>query len=84
MGNIRIREALSENGVTIEELRKRMNVNRQTIYYYIEQDDKNPVTQLQKIADAIGCDLMDLFIPKNSQQLICPYCKNQIKIKIEK
>ena len=84
MANIRIRECLKENGLTIEDLRKRLNVNRQTVNYYIKQNDKNPVSQLQKIADVIGCDLIELFTEKNTTGAVCPHCHQPIKLNITK
>jgi transcriptional regulator with XRE-family HTH domain len=56
-----IRYALKINGVSIEELAQRMGVNRQTVYYYIKQGDKNPLSQLERIADAIGIPVTKLF-----------------------
>lgn len=42
------------------DLSNRLGVNRQTVYYYIKQDDKNPICQIQRIADAIGVSLFEL------------------------
>lgn len=57
---LRIEEILNKKNITIVELAKRLNVSRQTVYYYINQDDKNPLNQLMKIANAIGVDVKDL------------------------
>lgn len=60
MSVLRIKEVLREKEITITDLANRLSVNRQTVYYYIEQDDKNPICQVQRIADAIGVSLFEL------------------------
>ncbi|MDR1631353.1 MAG: hypothetical protein LBR97_00425 [Dysgonamonadaceae bacterium] len=57
-----------------------MNVNRQTIYYYIKQDDKNPVSQLGKIATALNVSITDLFDRPATDVINCPHCGGKIKI----
>ncbi len=47
-------------GVTLVALAERLGVSRQTVHYYIEQGEKNSVAQLERIAEAIGCDLDEL------------------------
>ena len=59
---IDIKGAAKRNGITLTELAERLGVSRQSVHYYIEQGDKNPVAQLEKIADAIGCNVVDLFV----------------------
>ena len=63
---LRLEEILKEKGIGITELAERLGVNRQTVYYYIKQDDKNPLTQLKKIAEALEVKLSDLFEKKES------------------
>lgn len=58
--NIDIKGVAKAHGVTLTTLAERLNVSRQTVHYYIEQGDKNPIAQLERIAEAIGCDLSAL------------------------
>lgn len=58
---LRIEEIMKEKEIGVTELANILNVNRQTVYYYIKQDDKNPISQLQKIADALGVPIAELF-----------------------
>ncbi len=84
--NVDIRKALQDCGVGIEELARRLGVNRQTVYYYIKQGDKNPVAQLEKIAAALGVQVVDLFEqqpPETTPRGTCPHCGKPIKIKLE-
>lgn len=55
-----IKEVSKRHGVSLVELARRLGVTRQTLYYYCEQGDRNPVAQLEKIADAIGVPLSEL------------------------
>ena len=59
--NVYIKETAKANGVSIQELANRLRVSRQTVHYYCEQGDKNPLGQLAKIADAIGVPVSALF-----------------------
>lgn len=75
MNIIRIEEVMKEKNIGATELASIMGVNRQTVYYYIKQDDKNSISQLQKIADALSVPLSDLLSkdePDNS--ITCPNC----------
>lgn len=66
---------MKEKNIGVTELASIMGVNRQTIYYYIKQDDKNSISQLQKIADALSVSLSELIShqePDNS--ITCPNC----------
>jgi transcriptional regulator with XRE-family HTH domain len=80
-----IRYALKINGVSIEDLAQRMGVNRQTVYYYIKQGDKNPLSQLERIADAIGIPVTDLFEEREREPIFdvwCPSCGNKIQVEL--
>ena len=82
--NIYIKEVAKRYGLTLTELGDRLRVSRQTIHYYIEQGDKNPMSQLEKIANAIGCTIEELFRNETkSDNISCPHCGKPLSIKIE-
>lgn len=83
--NIYIKETAKRYGLTLIELGDRLRVSRQTIHYYIEQGDKNPMGQLEKIANAIGCTIEELYQsePKTDISISCPHCGKPLNIKIE-
>lgn len=62
-----------------------MGVNRQTIYFYIEQGAKNPLSQIEKIANAIGCPIEELYQGelKSNSEFVCPHCGKGLNIKVE-
>lgn len=62
---LRIEDLMNEKNIGVTELAERLNVSRQTIYYYIKQDIKNPVSQLLKIAEALEVPVIELFPVKN-------------------
>lgn len=78
-----IKSAVKAQGVTLVALADRLGVSRQTVHYYIEQGDKNPVAQLERIAEAIGCKVTDFFVSGDSHDdntFRCPHCGGVIKI----
>ena len=83
MSILRIEEIMKEKGIGVTELAKSLNVNRQTIYYYIKQDDRNPISQLQKIADALKVSIPEL-LGESSQEdqntITCTNCGKKFKM----
>lgn len=76
---IKIEEIMKKKGVGVTELAERLGVNRQTIYYYMKQGDKNPLSQLQKIADAMDVSVYDIIGEEEKENAIaCPYCGKKI------
>lgn len=68
---LRIKEIAKEKGVTLEVLSNRIGVNRVTLSRTI---NGNPtVDTLQKIADALGVSIRELFEPENTE----PIFKNE-------
>ena len=61
---LRIKEILKRKKITVVELARRLGVNRVTVYYYLEQDEKNPLSQLKIIARSIGVDVEELYQEK--------------------
>lgn len=83
MNILRIEEIMKEKGIGVTELAKSLNVNRQTVYYYIKQDDKNPISQLQKIADALNVSISELLgeaLQDDKNIITCPNCGKKFKM----
>lgn len=55
--------------MTVNELAARMEVSRQTVHYYCEQGDRNPLAQLERIAGAIGVPVSELFAEPAGEEL---------------
>jgi len=77
---LRIEEIMKSKGIGVTELAKKMNVSRMTIYYYIKQDEKNSISQLKKIADALDCDLGNFFEQPATDVIICPKCGAKLSV----
>ena len=78
---LQIESIMKSKGVGVTELAKRLNVNRMTIYYYIKQDEKNSISQLKKIALALGVDISELFEPLGTDIISCPNCGTKLILK---
>lgn len=84
---IYIKEVAKAQGISLISLAARLGVSRQTLYYYCEQGDKNPIGQLEKIAEAIGVGMTDLLINPNEKPspkrntFTCPNCGAEIEVK---
>lgn len=84
MSIIQIERIMKEKNIGATELASILNVNRQTVYYYIKQDDKNSIAQLQKIADALKVDLEELISSDNADKdqalFRCPKCGTALEV----
>lgn len=81
--DLRIKEVIKEKGMTITELADKMGINRVNLSSMV---NGNPTVEtLNKIADAIGCPVTELFEQpkKNSLSITCPHCGKEIDIKVE-
>lgn len=80
-----IKETAKKYGISLTRLAEILDVNRQTIYFYIEQGAKNPLSQIEKIANAIGCPIEELYQgeQKRANDLVCPHCGKELNIKVE-
>lgn len=57
---LQIEKIMQIKEVTPAELARRMGVERQTVHYYIRQDDKLPVSKVREIAEKLEVSLFDL------------------------
>jgi len=81
--SVRIKEVIKEKGLTIQSLADTMGINRVNLSSSI---NGNPTVEtLQKIADALGVPISELFEQpdKDTVQLTCPNCGKSITIKAE-
>ena len=73
---IYVDDLLKEKGLTKTDVAKRMNLSRESLYRIISG---NPTLEnIQKLADAIGVTITDLFEQPESDTVSCPYCGGKI------
>lgn len=81
--DLRIKEVIKEKGKTITELADIMGINRVNLSNMV---NGNPTVEtLNKIADALGVPVTELFQPLKSDttSLTCPHCGKSITLKAE-
>lgn len=87
--SIRLKEILSERGITQKELAERLGISTVGMSK-IATGDNPSLSTLQKIADAIGVPVWELLVSRDevcgsssSGTAICPHCGHPLKITIE-
>lgn len=75
----RILEVCKEKGVTQIELAERLNIARQSLHSVITGDAR--FSSYQKIADALGVHITDLFEREPENTITCPKCGAKLEIK---
>lgn len=85
--SIRIKEVLSEKGVTQKELASLLGISEVGMSKIVTG---NPTVEtLNKIANALGVDIWELFVSRDKilgcscEALKCPHCGHPIKITLE-
>lgn len=76
--SLRIKEVIKEKGLTVTLLAKKMGINRVGLSNHI---NGNPSVEIiQRIADALGVDIVELFEPAKSNEFTCPSCGTKLKV----
>ena len=84
---MRIKEAIKESGSSVGELAQKMGVARQTISRQINGANIT-VETVQKIADALGLPVGQLFVLKpqtttaDHNVITCPHCGSKLVINL--
>lgn len=77
---LRVKEILKAKGMTAKELAKLLNVSEGSLSLTIK-DGANPSVQtLEKIANALGVPVSELFEAPKAGVITCPHCGKQITI----
>jgi len=76
----RILEICREKGVTQVELAKRLRVSRQTLHAMLRGDAR--ISSVQKIADALGVHITELFDRPNKGDFTCPNCGARLDVEL--
>lgn len=80
---LNIKKTIKDHGLEVREVAKRMDISPTGLSQHI---NGNPsVEVLQRIADAIGCDVSELFEQPKSDiaSLTCPHCGKGIEIGVK-
>lgn len=78
---LRIKEILKEKGMTAKELAEKLGIAPTTFSLTIKG---NPtIGTLQKVADALDVNLVELFNDQKSGEIICPHCGKRISINVK-
>lgn len=83
MTQLRIKEICKEKGVTLNALADKVGISQPSISLIVNGKQKPSFDTLEKISDALGVGIADLFAPSDGAKIICPHCGKQITIKAE-
>ena len=79
---LNIRNAVKKYGYTHQDIAAKLGITEVGFSQHV--NGTPGLRTLQKIADAIGCDIVELFDPLETNNTNCPHCGNPITVKIEK
>ena len=83
---MRVKEILKDKQLTLNDLAQKLGVSRQALYLQINNNPR--ISTLQKIADALGVPVGQLFDqapqPTNAEHntITCPHCGEKLVINL--
>lgn len=83
MVKLRIKEEAREHGLTLADVAKRLGIKPTSLSQALARNSFS-TDKLEDIANAIGCNVIDLFEKNryNGASVICPHCGKNIEIEI--
>lgn len=79
---LRVKDICTEQGITLQELAKRLGITYQSLYESIKGNPS--LSRLNEIAEALGVNITDLFAQVDAAKIVCPHCGQSIIVKVEK
>ena len=89
MIQLRIKDVAQEHGMTLTDVCDRCGYKSLPSFYrQINNPESLNMKTLLKIADAIGCEVGEVFNTSNQpasadSPLVCPHCGKELKVRIE-
>lgn len=81
-----IKEALKKRELTQIDLAERLGINRVSLSRLLSDKNDMRVSTIKKLADAIGCDVAEFFIPQptnaDHNTITCPHCGAKLVINL--
>lgn len=77
-----IKQQLDLRGMRWVDLARMLEIKQSSLSEKLKRD-KMSMDSLQKIADALGCDVYDIIQHEENIQIKCPHCGYVIKLKKE-
>ena len=75
---LNIKKTIKDYGLEVREVARRMNITPTGLSQHI---NGNPTVEvLQRIANAIGCDVSELFEHPDIDYINCPNCGTKLKL----
>lgn len=74
MAQLRIKELCKERGITLNQLAERIGVSQPSISGIATGKQKPSFDTLDRLADALGVSVAELFVPQGSEAVRCPKC----------
>lgn len=80
MAQLRIKELCKERSITLNQLAERIGVSQPSISGIATGKQKPSFDTLDKLADALGVSVAELFEPQPSNAVRCPHCGGVLHI----
>ena len=82
---LQIKETLKQRGLKQNDLAERLGINRVSLSRLLSDKNDMRISTIKKIADAIGCDVVEFFTPEEAEDnntITCPHCGAKLVINL--
>ncbi len=83
MNILRIKELCKEKGTTLNALSDKVGISQPSMSLIANGKQKPSFDTLERLADALGVGVGELFAPVDGAKIVCPHCGRLIAIKAE-
>ena len=84
MAVLRIKELCKEGGITLNSLADKVGISQPSISLIVNGKQKPSFDTLERIADALGVGMAELFAPAEGAKIVCPHCGKPIELQVKK
>jgi transcriptional regulator with XRE-family HTH domain len=78
--NLRIKEILKDKGIAVKDLAVMINLAPPNVSNLINGKSKPSIDVFERIADALGVPISDLFEQPAENTITCPSCGTRLKV----
>lgn len=81
--HIDIKKTIQAHNRQLKDVAESLMMSRQSLHFQIQQGDKVTTETLKRIAEVLGCSVLDFFYNENEETGInikCPHCGKKITI----
>lgn len=80
MIELRIKDLCKEKGMKMDDLAKAVGISQPSLSNIANGKQMPRLETIEKISDALGVEVAEIFAPRNSNTFKCPHCGKTLQV----